>query len=154
MNFHWRTKWFTLYAGLNRIELVDGVNSQLPDGKHFLMWDFDDTDELSIGMSLKVMQQRYKLPKIYIMSSGRIGCYHAYCFKAFDWEDARSIVAATPYVDDKFVAIGILRGFFTLRYSSTPERYFGDAAVLLSRVPEDVDPYSLESFVTYPKKRR
>jgi len=47
-----------------------------------------------------------------------------------------------------------MRGFFTLRYSSTPERQFGDAAVLLSRIPEDVDPYSLESFVTYPKKRR
>ncbi|GAI83068.1 unnamed protein product, partial [marine sediment metagenome] len=98
--------------------------------------------------------REHHLPQIYILNSGRENCWHANCFKALPWEECRSIIAATKGVDKKYLAIAILRGFFTLRYSPVGKREFKPAIVLPSGVPEDVNPYELMSFITYPKKRR
>jgi len=134
--------------------MVEGVNSRLPSGKHWLMWDFDDVEFFNVKEELLEVQRKYKLPKIYILNTGVPYHYHANCFVSLEWLEARSIIAATRYVDNRFVAIGILRGFYTLRYSPVGGKEFQPAIILPSRVPEDVDPFSLTSFSTYPKKRR
>lgn len=154
MNFRWRNRYFTFYIGVNRIEHVDGVNSKLGDGQHFLMWDFDEVWEPCIEAELLIAQQKHNLPPIYVFSSGAPGCYHAYCFASFPWEDACAIIAGTPYVDKKYVSIGILRGLFTLRYSEVRGKKPEPIMVLPSLIEADVDPMKLKSFVTYPKKRR
>ena len=154
MNIRWENRLFTVYAGINRVMMVDGYNSMLPGGKHFLMWDFDDVPFESIYSELLVLQKKLRLPRIWILNTGKENCWHANCFKAMEWEQCRSIIAATPLVDKKYLAISILRGFFTLRYSPVGKRGFKPAIVLPSKVPEDVNPYELMSFITYPKKRR
>jgi len=154
MNLRWENKYFTAYAGIKRVEMVDGYNSILPGGKHFLMWDFDDVPQADVLVALGIIQHKYKLPRVWVLNTGRSECWHANCFKSMPWEECRSIVAATSLVDNKFVAIGILRGFFTLRYSPVEGREFKPAVVLPSKVPEDVDPFELKSFITYPKRRR
>ena len=49
-----------------RIAKVIGVNSNLEDGSHILMWDFDDVDLESVKTALKVVQTRYFLSDIII----------------------------------------------------------------------------------------
>lgn len=154
MNFRIENRWFTFYIGLKRIQMVDGYNSILPDGKHFLMWDFDDTKLEAVKAALREIQKRYKLPIIWLLNTGIPDSWHANCFKALEWEECRSVVAATKYVDKKFVGIGILRGFFTLRYSPMQGREFQPAIILPSIYPEDINPLELTSFITYSKVRR
>lgn len=154
MNFRWENPYFTFYIGLKRIEKVDGYNSMLPGGKHFLMWDFDEIEFCNVKEELLRIQKKYRLPRIYLLNTGRALCWHANCFKALPWEECCSIIAATRGVDKKYVAIGILRGFFTLRYSPVQGKEFEPAIILPSKVKEDVDPMELTSFITYSKKRR
>jgi len=154
MRFKIEFKGFSFYAGANRFQMVDGYNSNLPDGSHFLMWDFDDVELATVEGELKKVQQAFNLPTIYIMSSGKPNCWHANCFKATPWEVVRAIIGLTPSVDKKYLSIGILRGFFTLRYSPVGKREIEIAGILESRVPEDVNPLNLTSFSTYPKKVR
>lgn len=154
MNWTWENKLFTVYAGIKRVEMVEGVNSRLPSGRHWLMWDFDNVEFCHVRGELLRIQRKYRLPKIYILNTGIPCHYHANCFVSLDWLEARSIIASTEYVDYRYIAIGILRGFFTLRYSPARGKEFQPAIILPSRVPEDVDPFALTSFVTYSKKRR
>jgi hypothetical protein len=154
VNFRIENRLFTFYIGINRVEMVDGVNSHLPDGDHILLWDFDDVPIGLVLVCLKAIQEQHNLPNIYIIPTGRPNCYHANCFKRFSWLKTRTIIANTPFVDKKFLAIGILRGFFTLRYTPTGETEFGEAIVLPSEVESDIDPMELTSFSTYPKKVR
>ena len=154
MNVRWENRLFTVYVGLNRVMMVDGYNSMLPSGKHFLMWDFDDVAIGDIQLTLFQIQAKHELPQIWLLNTGRENNWHANCFKALPWEECRAIIAQTKYVDKKYLAIGILRGFFTLRYSPVGKREFKPAIVLPSEVKEDVNPYELMSFITYPKKRR
>lgn len=153
MRFRVEKKGFTFYIGMHRTRMVDGVNSRLPGGRHFLMWDFDETPLEQLKDELTIIQGKYKLPRIWLINSGLPDHYHANCFKALDWVTCRSIIADTPSVDKKFLAIGILRGFFTLRYSPVEGREWQPATILVSGTPEDVDPFELTSFATYPKRR-
>lgn len=154
MNFRIERKGFTFYIGFNRTEMVDGYNSLLPSGKHFLMWDFDNVALHIVKAMLLLTQRKHKLPRIWILSSGKENCWHANCFKSLWWSDCRAMIAENPLVDKKFLAIGILRGFFTLRYSPVGGKEIEPACILPSKVPEDVDPFELRWFSTYPKKRR
>lgn len=154
MKFRIEKKGVTFYIGLHRTQMVEGVNSRLPSGRHWLMWDFDDTELELVKSALITIQHAYKLPRIWIIPTGKPDCYHANCFVDYTWEEARAIIAATTFVDKKFLAIGILREFFTLRYSEIKGREFEQAIILPSKRLETVNPFELTSFATYPKKRR
>lgn len=154
MILRWENKLFSFYIGVNRIEYVDGYNSRLPEGRHFLMWDFDDTPLEDVKAALVSVQRRYILPRIWILNTGRPDCYHANCFINLSWESVRAIIGATQFVDKKYLAIGILREFFTLRYAPAGGREFSKAIIIPSPVRENVNPFCLTSFATYPKKRR
>ena len=153
---NWRKEFhnWRFYIGLERIEYVHGYNSKLPDGNHFLMWDYDDVELKTVRSDLLHVQYIYGLPNIYILASGRPNCYHANCFTRCLWHEAKIIVAYAPSVDQKYLAIGILRGFFTLRYSPIDGFEPEVIETLKSDIPEDVNPYELKSFVTYSKRRR
>jgi len=128
---------------------VVGVNSLLPDGKHILMWDFDNVDLPTIAMHLRYIQLCYDLPNIYILETKQNSNYIAYCFKAVPWRRAVEIIARTPYVDWNFYKYGIYREYFTLRVSPKCGRKPKLVCVLESPWPEEVSVKELKSWVIY-----
>jgi hypothetical protein len=141
---HWRFTFTFFMATRTR-----GVNSTLPDGKHILMWDFDDVQICNVRGALTYIQILYHLPRIYILQSGNKDHYLAYCFKRFAWERAIAIVALTPHVDYNFFRFGVLRKHWTLRIDKKEGRKPKLLYVIPSKVPEDAYIDEMESFVEY-----
>lgn len=98
-----------------RIAKVIGVNSNLEDGRHILMWDFDDVKLEDVKEGLSRIQRRYFLSTIHILETKDNQNYIAYCFTACDWRRAVEIIASTPLTDWQFFRFGVYRGHFTLR---------------------------------------
>ena len=107
---------------LARIAKVIGVNSQLSNGRHILMWDFDDTKLDDVCLDLKKVQSRYFLSDIHILRSKEPNNYLCYCFTSQEWRRAVEIVASCPHVDWQFLRFGVYRGHFTLRVTPKGER--------------------------------
>ncbi len=154
MNIRLNLATFRFFMSLSRYSKVTGVNSKLPGGKHVLFWDFDNVDEAEITLYLTEAQKKWKLPKIYLVNTGIDGYFHAYCFKAVDWGTCLHILANTPKLDQMFFRIGVIRGYFTLRYTKKLGREFKPATILPSKYPETINPFELCSFITYDTKRR
>ena len=100
-----------------RTQKVIGVNSQLGDGTHILMWDFDDVPLDSVKYALRVVQTRYYLSDIIILKTKEPDSYNAWCFTAVPWTRAVEIVAATTFIDWGFFRYSVWRYHFTLRTS-------------------------------------
>jgi len=105
-----------------RIAKMIGVNSNLDDGTHILMWDFDDTNLEEVKVALRKVQSRYCLSDIYILETKEHTNYIAYCFTARDWRTVVEIIAQTDLVDWQFFRFGVYRGHFTLRVSPKGDR--------------------------------
>lgn len=141
-----------LHFSYEKIEVVQGVNSKIDDETHFLMWDFDNVPLPIVEVSLLHIQNNFNLPAIQILSTGKENGYHAYCFKACSFLLARTILAATANVDLKFVALGFMRGYFTLRFSDVKGREFKPICELPSAIPSDLDYSDVNCFVNYTKR--
>ena len=128
---------------------VVGVNSTLPDGKHILMWDFDDMKLEDVIDELEFIKSLYALPKIYILNSGKPNHYIAYCFKRLEWRDAFGIVASTKGVDWNFIKYAAVRGHFTLRVSPKNGRKPRLVCIIPSPAKEDASIRELRSWVKY-----
>jgi len=139
---NWR---FTLT--LYEVTDITGVNSQLKDGNHILMWDFDDIPLWQVKLTLNCIQNDYELPQIRILNTGRPNHYIAYCFKRCSWWDTKRIIAATPYICDDYYKWGVFRKRFTLRVSAKEGRKPKLVAILHSNIPEDVKISELTSWV-------
>jgi hypothetical protein len=94
-----------------------GVNSHLSDGKHILMWDFDNMTDGQVKDSLSTIAQKWMLPKIYVLATGTSNHWIAYSFTRLPWLKATAIVALTKGVDPDFVKYSMFRDHFTLRIS-------------------------------------
>lgn len=132
-----------------RTQEVAGVNSLLPDGKHILMWDFDESDFPTVRNSLELTQRTYDLPPIYILETKKGTNYFAYCFAKLDWRKAIEIIAFTKGVDWGFLKFGVFRGKFTLRVTPKCGRKPKLVKILPSDVPEDCFIYDLKNWVRY-----
>jgi len=128
---------------------VIGVNSLLPDGRHILMWDFDEVDLTKVIPALLDVQTKYKLPAIYLLNTGKPKNWIAYCLKSVDWRLAVEIIASTQYVDWEFFKYGVYRERFTLRVSSKNGRKITLRAILDSPYPAEANPRDLKSWVKY-----
>jgi len=153
MNWRVDFKGWRFYIAITHSVRVKGVNSKLPDGRHFLMWDFDNKEEYDVISSLATVQKRFKLPKIYLVNTGLPGYWHAYCFVAVSYPDCLRILASTLLLDSVYFKIGCIRSYFTLRYSKKKGRDFMPAIILSSKVKETVNPYEVASFVKYWTRR-
>lgn len=100
-----------------RITKVIGVNSELKDGNHILMWDFDDVPLEWVKIALWHVQARYFLSDIIILETKETGSFNAWCFTRVPWTRAVEIVAATAYIDWGFFRYSVWRYHFTLRTS-------------------------------------
>ena len=132
-----------------RIAKVIGVNSELEDGRHILMWDFDDVPLDVVVESLKKVQARYLLSDIHICRTKEPHNYIAYCFSSQEWRTACEIVAQTPNVDWQFFRFGVYRGHFTLRVTPKGDRQIVFATRLGGYSLEDCKPEDLKSWVRY-----
>lgn len=128
---------------------VVGVNSYLDDGSHILMWDFDDVPLEDIKHSLKIVQARYLLSDIYILETKQNENYCAYCFTAVDWRRAVEILAATNYLDMKYLKWCLFRGRFTLRVGSKMGRTSHCVSTLEGYQLPDATIDDLKSWVIY-----
>lgn len=131
------------------ITSVIGVNSNLPDGNHILMWDFDMVNKEDIIKELVDIQARFKLPRIYILQTSPKQGFHAYCFKKVDWKTCVEILAASKLIDWNYFKYGIYRKHFTLRVSPKCGREIKAIGQIASTVQDDVSPEELKSWVQY-----
>jgi len=142
--------YFRLVCQLKKVEKVTGVNSQIDPDTHFLMWDFDEIPLSVVMESLRKVQDIFNLPAISIIKT-KEDSYHAYCFRACSFLEARGIIAFTPNVDRHYLAAGAGRGYFTLRFTDVKGREFEHVTTLTSEVPADLDYKSINCFVEYTK---
>ena len=132
-----------------RIVKVIGVNSELENGLHILMWDFDEIPLPDVRDALKRVQTRYCLSTIHILRTKVPDNYIAYCFSSFSWRTAVEIIAQTEYVDWQFFRFGVYRGHFTLRVTPKNEREIKLAHRLEGYELPNCKPSDLKSWVRY-----
>lgn len=140
----WRFTW-----SMAQITTVVGVDSNLPDGNHILMWDYDMVTKDKVIAELQYTQWKYKLPNIYILKTSKLQGFHAYCFKKVDWRTCVEILASSPSLDWNYFKYGIFRGHFTLRVGSKCGRTITPLLTLESKVAEDATVKDLKSWVQY-----
>ena len=131
------------------ITKVVGINSNLPDGKHILMWDFDNGTLYEIMHNLRCVQIDYALPKIRIARTGKKTGYHAICLKRVEWRECVEILAATPMLDWTYYKYGVYRGHFTLRVSPKCFRNIIFDGIMSGYGKEDVSIKELNSVTQY-----
>jgi len=141
---HWRFT-FTIAP----VSTVIGVNSNLPNGKHILMWDFDETHIEEVEIELQRVQRTYQLPTIYIMQTKKDTNFIAYCYQQTEWRKAVEIITYTQGVDWGFIKFGVFRGHFTLRVTPKHGRKIRLVRTLPSTVKSDCTLYDLKSWVQY-----
>ena len=103
----------SLMAGL--VTKVQGINSNLKDGDHIIMWEFDETDKMAVLGALQAAQVFHSLPDIHVAESHLGGGFHAYCFKAVSFVKSLNIVSGTALVDPNYITMCAMRQHWTLR---------------------------------------
>jgi len=147
--FKFKIGMWRIAIGILPTVKTEGVYSSLPDGRHILMWDFDDVPLRTVELELRKVQFSYNLPNIYILNTGKKNHYIAYCFKRCTFEEAREILARCHHIDPEFYRLGVYRGRWTLRIGPKCGRVPKLVKVLKSPVPEDVSIKELNDFVIY-----
>lgn len=129
---------------------VIGVNSEVKDGKHILLWDFDGVPLERVKSALRVLQDRTGLSDIYVFQTRKDAeNYHSFCLQSHSWKEVVAIIAATPEVDFAFFKWGVVRGHFTLRISPKGEEIPWQVATIPGKGEEDVTWKDLKSFTRY-----
>jgi hypothetical protein len=134
------------------VEIHGGVNSNLPDGSHILMWDFDDVSLEQVRKELLATQYIYQLPNIYILNSGKPNHWVCFCRKRLPFWLACHIISSTPSVDRNFYRYGVWRGYFTIRITPKNGKVPKLTEVLEGYTKEDVEIEELKSFDYYDAK--
>jgi hypothetical protein len=144
-----RIKSWQASLALTRLTTVVGVNSNLPNGNHILMWDFDEVGIIEVRYTLGHIQNLYSLPEIHILSTGQTHHYIAYCFVDMPWIKTVEIIAATQYIDQNYFRLGVIRKHWTLRISNKDNKKIRKVCTLLSIYPPTLTSDDLISFTEY-----
>jgi len=153
MIWKWRILNWRITFTIAPVVDVVGVNSNLPDNNHIIMWDFDDTDLATVVRELSTVQIKYNLPRIYIFETKKRQNYIAFCFKRCSWEKSVEIVACTRGVDRNFFKYGVYREHWTLRVTPKNGRKIRLITILESKAHEDCSIRELKSWVKYETLR-
>lgn len=115
----------------SRLEKRTGICSKESNGEnHMLLWDFDNENFEIILRDLKHVMHKHNLPKIYILKTSQTG-YHAYCFTKRSFRETIIILAETSCIDFYYFKLGIIRGYYTLRFSGRKD----GKPVLIKTIP-------------------
>lgn len=137
----------SLMAGL--VTKVTGVNSNLKNGKHIIMWEFDETDKLAVLASLQAVQIFFQLPDINVAESHPGGGFHAYCFKALSFVETLHIVSGTALVDPHYITLCAMRQHWTLRLTDKGQGAPQYLETLQGPGQKTACPVDLEGIVQY-----
>ncbi len=144
----------SLMAGL--VTKVQGINSNLKDGKHIIMWEFDETDKLAVLGSLQAAQAMYQLPDIYVAESHPGGGFHAYCFEAMSFIESLHIVSGTVLVDPNYITMCAMRQHWTLRLTDKGQgqpEYMETLESLFHATANTADLVGMVEYHAYQKSR-
>lgn len=133
---------------LRKYHRVLGVSSKLPDGRHILMWDFDGISRQEVMTSLLLVQSYYRLPEIRVVET-RDSHFHGFCFEPYHFDQAMVILHTTPGIDETYWKMGVLRGYWTLRFYPRKPEPFRLIARLPGRGPGSIDPRDITNFTIY-----
>lgn len=143
---------FELNCYINRRYKRTGICSQKFDeqGKHMILWDFDDANIDDIINGLVGVQWAFLLPTIYIIESSE-NHYHAYCFAKRELKEIIGILSTTPNICEDYLRLGMVRGYYTLRISRRKNENFELVKVLSSEYPREMLPneVTLSNYITY-----
>lgn len=137
----------SLMAGL--VTKVTGVNSNLKDGQHIIMWEFDETDLDQVKCALFAAQVFHQLPEIQIARSHPDGGFHAYCFKAMSFIETLHIVSGTALVDPHYITLCAMRQHWTLRLTDKGQGQPEHETHLVGLTLPTCDPGDLVGVVQY-----
>lgn len=154
MNLHLKFRSYRLDFSLAKRMPVLGANSNLADGMHILMWDFDNVSAEAVHEALWAQHHRWGLSKIHVLQSSVPGNYHAYCFTRTPWPKVLYILAGTEGIDKQFFKLGVMRGYMTLRFSDKPPTKISHVWTIPSGIAEDVGMNEIVSFEKYWTKIR
>lgn len=129
---------------ISRIEKRTGICSRVyeDNNQHILLWDFDNSDLITIKHSLRNSQIAFSLPTIYIIESSPKK-YHAYCFASRSFRETIMILATVPEIDMEYLRLGVARGYFTLRISPRKNEQFKPALTLYSNNQNEISPLDI-----------
>lgn len=115
LNFKFKIRNYqvSLIAGL--VTPVWGINSELLDGYHMTMWEFDNPDYGPIRDALEEAMADHELPAIHVVRSHLNGGYHAYAYTRLTFIESLHIVSGTKHVDPGFITMCAQRRHWTLR---------------------------------------
>lgn len=146
MHFDIRNKYrvyIRQLISIRKLESRKGVCSKnLETDKHILLWDFDDDNLGLIASELHEIQRIYKLPKIYIFQSSA-GHYHAYSFCSRLFREIVHILSATKTIDIEYLRLGMIRGYYTLRFTPKKGEKIHRIGEIDSIYPNEMSPDSV-----------
>lgn len=143
-----------LWVSLRKVEDIKGMCSNTQSGKHILMWDFDNTDFGKVSARLRMIQERYQLPKITVLETLAGVNYVAYCFEEFEWKDALGIVLETKGVCWNYFRLSVIRGYFTIRYSPKGGRVPLFRAEIPGKAPQKITVDDLVHAIKYETSKK
>ncbi len=129
----------------SKVEQRVGICSQHIDStdKHCLLWDFDYVEsEFDLIVTLLRLQTKFHLPNIYVIESSP-NKLHAYCFKGCSFREVIHILSDTPQIDMKYLRLGMVRGYYTLRVTPRKGDSFRLITTLASFIKETITPMDL-----------
>lgn len=133
-------KKYQLRIYLSQVEKRNGVCSKIfNEDSHILLWDFDHIRIDRLIRSLTYIQSKYELSTIYILKTSISG-YHAYCFTKKSLREAIHILSDTAGIDDAYLRLGMVRGYYTLRFSSRRDGKPKLIKALQSDIPANASP--------------
>ncbi len=142
----------SLQTGL--VTPVAGVNSNLKDDSHIIMWEFDIPDRDLIVAGLEAIQEDFQLPAIHLAQSHPGGGFHAYCFASMSFIDTLHIVSGTPWVDPNYVTMCAARQHWTLRLTDKGQGQPEHLEQLAGYRSSDAGMEDLVSWVNYTAEKK
>jgi hypothetical protein len=124
MRINFRIKIFnrTIFFLYAKTQTLEGITSKIKDSdKHYVFWDLENCTLEEAKLTLKVVQWKYNLGNIFIVSD-LPKSYRAWCFTQVTFKTFLKILLDTDYVDYNFFYWTVKQGKATLRTSNKQNR--------------------------------
>lgn len=103
----------------SRTKKIIGLSSICQDGKHILIWDFDQIKYYDVCKALSKIQSIHGLGIIYIFKSKH--GFNAMCLDKLDFKEAHNIKLYTRFSDYQHTRIGYYVGSWCLKIDDTKQ---------------------------------
>jgi len=112
----------SLKEKLKKLELLRnskvcfGICSNTSDGKHIIMFDYDDISLNDVKNDIIAIQKKFNLSAFYVLSSDN--GYNAFCLSKKSISEIKEIYNFSKHLDPLYIKLSFeKRGYFVLRMS-------------------------------------